>query len=287
MVGGSSTFVWVGELGNVPPRTMLERCIALRISGRAEVKSGTKRAQVDLLGGDVVGIDGVDPEALVNWSAGSFRVAQSLPDFNGRLTDDRERRGQLADFDSSRLMAWAKQPQLSVTLDLQSGARRALVEIENGSVIRITLDGKPAGTAQIHAWRSGTYTVVLMPLFPEPSMRIPVVDLSEPMPRIEEPEPAPLPPAPQFLPRKVAPQLAAQPAPQPTPRPAPQPALQPVHPAPLPMTTAPTSGEYMDDDVLLPSLKKNRGLRAVVVGALVIGGAGLLLVVTSSKPVPK
>jgi len=151
----------------------------------------------------------------------------------------------------------------------------------------VTLDGKPAGTAQIHAWRSGTFAVVLMPLFPEPSMRIPVVDLSEPMARIDEPEPTPLPPAPHFLPRKAAPQPAAQPSPRPAPRPASQPALQPVHPVNVPMTTAPSSGEFLDDDVLLPSLKKNRGLRAVVVGALVIGAAGLLLVVTSSKPTTK
>src|SRR5215831_17273287 len=201
MVGGSSTFVWIGELGNVPARTMLERCIALRISGRAEVKSGPKRAHVDLLGGDVVGIDGVDPEALVQWSAGSFRVAQSLPDFNGRLTDDRERRGLLADFDSSRLFAWAKQHQLSVTIDLQSGARRALIEIENGNIERVLLDGKPAGTAQVHAWRSGTFSVSLQPLFPEPSIQIPVRDATPPA---------------------VA-----------------KPALRPVHPTPAPVNTPP------------------------------------------------
>ena len=258
MVGGSSTYVWTGELGNVAPRDVLERCIALRISGRAEVQSGQKRAQVDLLGGDVVGIDGVDPESLVEWRAGSFRVQQSLPDFDGRLTDDRERRGLLAEIDSTRLFAWTQQHQLSVTVELQSGARHALVEVENGRIISASEGGKPASATQMQGWRAGTYRVSLLPLFPEPSMRITVGQAA------------------------ALGQAKTNGTNGHTNGSAPK-----VRPEPVPMDTPP-QGVLMGDSIL-PSQKKNRAMRMVVAGGLVIGAAGLILIFTGKnapKPAP-
>ena len=261
MVGGSSTYIWTGELGNVAPKDMLERCIALRISGRAEVRSGQKRAQVDLLGGDVVGIDGVDPETLIEWRAGSFRVLQSLPDFEGRLTDDRERRGLLAEIDSSRLFAWAQQHQLSITVELQSGARHALVEVENGRIINATEGGRPASASQMQGWRTGTYCVSLLPLFPEQSVRISVA------------------PLPEVVAVKGTGSHAAVKGTN---------GSNGTSPHARVALDTPPQGVLLGD-AILPSQKKNRVMRAVVAGGLVLGAAGLILIVTGKnapKPAP-
>lgn len=261
MVGGSSTYIWTGELGKVAPKDVLERCIALRISGRAEVRSGAKRAQVDLLGGDVVGIDGVDPETLIEWRAGSFRVLQSLPDFDGQLTEDRERRGLLAEIDSSRLLAWAQQHQLSVTIELQSGARHALVECENGRIISATEGGKPASATQMQGWRAGTYRVSLLPLFPDQSVRISVPQVVvESKPKTNGTNGHNGSNGTHKQPKIAAPDT-------------------------LPMVTPPQG--VLVGDSILPSQQKNRVMRGVVIGGVVLGAAGLLLIATGGKSAPK
>jgi hypothetical protein len=239
----------------VAPKDVLERCIALRISGRAEVRSGHKRAQVDLLGGDVVGIDGVDPEQLIEWRAGSFRVLQSLPDFDGRLTDERERRGLLAEIDSSRLFAWAQQHQLSVTVELQSGARHALVEVENGRIINATEGGRPASASQMQGWRTGTYCVSLLPLFPEQSVRISVA----PLPEI-------------VVAKGTGSHSAVKGTNGHTNGTEPHARVE----------LTPPPGVLMGD-AMLPSQKKNRVMRAVVAGGLVVGAAGLILILTGKN----
>src|SRR5437016_1947651 len=119
MASGTNNFVWIGDLESVPPRTVLEECIAMKVSGRAEIRSNGHCARVDLLGGDVVGIEGVAPETLAEWTGGSFRVMQLLPDFDGNLRQERERDGSLAERDVSALLLWAEQHGLTIGIDLQ------------------------------------------------------------------------------------------------------------------------------------------------------------------------
>ena len=79
MSSGMPTFVWFGSLATVPPRAVIERCQSLAVSARAELRSGDRRARIDIVGGEVASVDGADPKVVAGWTDGSFRVTQSLP----------------------------------------------------------------------------------------------------------------------------------------------------------------------------------------------------------------
>src|SRR5215831_3026391 len=70
------TFVWFGSLATVRPRMVIERCQQLKVTARAELRSGGKRGIVEIVGGDAIAVAGADPKVIASWMDGSFRVTQ-------------------------------------------------------------------------------------------------------------------------------------------------------------------------------------------------------------------
>ena len=169
MSSGMPTFVWFGSLATVPPRAVIERCQSLAVSARAELRSGERRARIDIVGGEVASVDGADPKVVAGWTDGSFRVTQSLPDWNGDLTNDREIKGTLAEKGVRELLTWAGEHRLTVKIDLYHEAERAHLELSNGQVAEIVIDGKAdlAALGRVETWREGDWRAALKPLFLE------------------------------------------------------------------------------------------------------------------------
>lgn len=169
MSSGMPTFVWFGSLATVPPRAVIERCQQLAVSARAELRSGERRARIDIVGGEVASVDGADPKVVAGWTDGSFRVTQSLPDWNGDLTNDREIKGTFAEKSVKELLLWADEHRLTIKVDLYHEAERAHLEVQNGKVAEVVVDGKPdlGALARVETWREGEWRAALKPLFLE------------------------------------------------------------------------------------------------------------------------
>src|SRR5215471_8867002 len=209
MSSGMPTFVWFGSLATVPPRAVIERCQQLAVSARAELRSGERRARIDIVGGEVASVDGADPKVVAGWTDGSFRVTQSLPDWNGDLTTDREIKGTLAEKSVKELLVWAEEHRLSIKVDLYHEAERAHLELANGKVAEVVVDGKPDLTAlpRVELWRDGDWRAALKPMFVEETspvflpegdmtptpMPLPQMEASEKPPWLELKENAPPP----------------------------------------------------------------------------------------------
>src|SRR5262249_25937611 len=121
------------------------------------------------VGGEVVGVEGADPKMVAGWTDGSFRVTQVLPDFNGDLTADRETKGALSERGVKALLSWAEEHRLSITFDLYHDAERAHLEVANGRVAELVVDGKSdlAALRRVEMWRQGDWRAALKPLFVE------------------------------------------------------------------------------------------------------------------------
>jgi PEGA domain len=174
MSSGMPTFVWFGSLATVPPRAMIERCQALSVSARAELRSGERRARIEILGGEVASVTGADPKVVAGWTDGSFRVTQVLPDFGGDLTSERELKGTLADKSVKQLLAWAQEHRLTIKFDLYHDAERAHLEVANGRVAEVVVDGKAdlAALGRVELWREGEWRAALKPLFLEETVPV-------------------------------------------------------------------------------------------------------------------
>src|SRR5215831_16162071 len=169
MSSGMPTFVWFGSLATFPPRAVIERCQALAVSARAELRSGERRARIDIVGGEVASVDGADPKVVAGWTDGSFRVTQSLPDWNGDLTNDREIKGTLAEKSVRELLVWAEEHRLTLKIDLYHEAERGHLELANGHVAEVVVDGKQdlGALTRVEMWREGDWRAALKPLFLE------------------------------------------------------------------------------------------------------------------------
>jgi PEGA domain-containing protein len=169
MSSGMPTFVWFGSLATFPPRAVIERCQQLAVSARAELRSGERRARIDIVGGEVASVDGADPKVVAGWTDGSFRVTQAMPDWNGDLTTDREIKGTLAEKSVKELLVWAEEHRLTIKFDLYHEAERAHLELANGKVAEVVVDGKPdlAALPRVELWRDGDWRAALKPMFVE------------------------------------------------------------------------------------------------------------------------
>jgi hypothetical protein len=178
MSSGMPTFVWFGSLATVPPRAVMERCQVLAVSARAELRSGDQRARIDIVGGEVVAIDGVDPKVVAGWTDGSFRVTQLLPDLEGALREERELKGALGETGVTDLLLWGEEHRMSATLDLYHETERAHIELSGGRVAEVIVDGRHdlAALARLESWRQGEWRAALRPLFIEHTPEVAMPD---------------------------------------------------------------------------------------------------------------
>lgn len=178
MSRGIQTFVWFGSLAAVPPRAVVEKCQQLKVSARAELRSGGQRGVIDIVGGAVVAVSGADPKLIASWTDGSFRVTQGLPDFDGNLQTEREAKGSLQSRKLADLLAWAEEHRLTVKLDLYHEPERAHIEIGGGRVVEVIVDGKPdlAALGRLEAWAQGEWRIGLSPLFIEETAPVFITD---------------------------------------------------------------------------------------------------------------
>jgi hypothetical protein len=175
----SDGYTWSGKLEETDIRALYAACQTLRFSGRLELTDGPTKAEVQFVAGEPVEIDGGDTQRIALWQRGSFRATQSIPNFAGELTPERELEGDLARTKPSSLWAWISEYRLTCEIELVRPGSKAIVSFQNGHAESAQVNGMPelAALARVSSWTDGGFRVRLRPLFAEG-----VIPVAPPMP---------------------------------------------------------------------------------------------------------